>query len=262
MAEYLTREQRAALEAQLAGEEELTDEQADAAFAQGIRMAQADEANGGDGAQDEERQALRQAGFDDVEELLAAYRATSAAVGELREMVEQLLQMEKATQTAAQLDPTHPEYAVRRQVELELRPMREQARRAARNRVIQQDWKASAMQMENLERLLPEMAEYIMRNPKYANESDGLTRAYDAVRSAKYRDEETMMNDPEFIRRAATDERVKEAVLRAHLEEIYQSGEAPQSVGSGVGSGKTPLTGRKPITGMEMAKKRLEAMMK
>ena len=57
-------------------------------------------------------------------------------------------------------------------------------------------------------------------------------------------------------------ERVRQAVLRAHLEEVYREGEAPQSIGSGMETGKTPLTGRKPITGMEMAKKRLEAMLK
>ena len=265
MAEYLTKEQRAMLEAQLAGGEDLTEEQAEAAFTEGMRMAQADDMAGmGEkaGWRGMEQQEMRRAGFENVSQLLEAYRATRAAVKELRGMVEQLLQMEKAADTAASMDPMHPEYAVRRQVELELKPMREQARRAARNRLIQQDWNDSASHMEDLEKLLPEMAEYIMRNPKYADESDGLLRAYDAVRSAKYRNEEKAMSDPEFIRRMAADERVREAVLRAHLEEIYRSGEAPESIGSGMERGKTPLTGRKPITGMEMAKKRLEAMLK
>lgn len=263
MAEYLTREQRAALEAQLAAEDGLSEEQAETAFQQGVRMAQADE----QGAQAQkawgrEQEALRQAGFESVAQLAEAYQAASAAVRELRGMVEHLLEMERAMEAAASMDPVHPEYAVRGQVETGLRPMREQARRAARNRLIQQDWNDSAAQMEDLERLLPEMAEYILRHPKYADESDGLLRAYDAVRSAKYRDEERAMRDPEFIRRMAADERVREAVLRAHLEEVYRENEAPQSIGSGAQGGKIPLTGRKPITGMEMAKKRLEAMLK
>lgn len=266
MAEYLTKEQRAALEAQLMNEEGLTEEEAQAAFEEGMRMAQADGRNGRTGgpAWNEQgvQEKVREAGFENVGQLIEAYRSSMAAVSELREMLEQLLAMEKAQQTAAEMDVMHPEYAVRRQVEMELRPMRKQARQAARNRLIQRDWNDSAAQMEDLERLLPEMAEYIMRNPKYAGESDGLKRAYDAVRSAKYRGEDAMMADPEFIRRIAADERVREAVLRAHLEEIYRSGEAPQSIGMGAEGGKSPMTGKKPITGMEMAKKRLEAMLK
>ena len=35
----------------------------------------------------------------------------------------------------------------------------------------------------------------------------------------------------------------------------------PQAVGAGVQTGKAPLSGRKPINGMEQAKKRLAAML-
>lgn len=253
MTEYLTREQRAELERQLAGG--MTEDQAQEAMAEGMRMAQADM------QQEAQNELLREYGFGSMEELLAGYECTQAAMRELREMLNQLLVLEKADRAAAELDPRHPEYAVRRQIDMELRPMREQMRKAARGRMIQQDWIDSAAGMYDLERLMPEIAEYIMRNPRYAGESDGLMRAYDAVRSGKYRGEEELLMDPAFIERMAGNEQVKQAVLKAHLEEIRRGGGIPQSVGAGQEAGKTPLTGRKPITGMEMAKKRLEAML-
>ena len=174
-------------------------------------------------------------------------------------MLQQLTALERADRTAAELDALHPEYVVCRRMEAELRPMKEQARRTARSRMIQQDWQDSAAGMADLERMLPEIAEYIMRNPRYADESDGLQRAYDAVRSAKYRNEEAMLTDPEFIARMAENEQIREAVLRAHLDEIRRSDRVPQAVGVGAETGKTPVTEKKPITGMEQAKKRLEA---
>ena len=255
MTEYLTREQRAELERQLGGQGGLTEEQAQEAMNEGMQMARADMQRNG------EQEMLREYGFGSVEELLGAYDRMKAAVGDLRGMLEQLLALEKADRTAAEMDALHPEYAVRRRIELELRPMREQMKRAARSRMIQQDWMDSAAQMRDLEALLPEIAEYIMRNPRYAGESDGLARAYDAVRSKKYRGEEELLLDPAFIERMAGSEPVKEAVLRAHMEELRRGGGIPQSVGAGSEAGKTPLTGRKPITGMEQAKKRLEAML-
>ena len=252
MKEYLSPEQRAELERQLQ-QGEMTQEQAQTALEEGARMAQAD------AAREQERALLNEAGFEDVSALLEAWKRTRTAVQELRGMLEQLTALEQADRTAAELDAMHPEYAVRRRIEMELKPMREQARQAARSRMIQQDWQDSAAEMDNLERLLPEIAEYIMRNPRYAGESDGLRRAYDAVRSAKYRDEEALLTDPEFIGRMAASEPIREAVLRAHLSEIRRSGRVPQAVGVGAESGKTPVTERKPVTGMEQAKKRLEA---
>ena len=282
MTEYLTGEQRAELERQLAEGAYLTEAQEQEALQQGVRMAQMDMKNGVSGAkagmrkgmqghwreedggmeQGVEMQAmLQEYGFENVRELAEAYERTQAAVSELRGMLKKLLDMEKAERTAAELDVMHPEYAVRRRIEMELRPMREEMRTAALARLIQRDWQDSAAEMYDLERLMPEIAEYIMRNPKYAGESDGLRRAYDAVRSQRYRSEEEMMRDPAFVERMAGSEAVKEAVLRAHMEEIRRSAAVPQVIGAGQEAGKMPLTGKKPITGMEMAKKRLEGML-
>lgn len=264
MTEYLTAEQRAELERQLSGGM-LTEEQADGAVREGMRMAQADMERQGAGLEDsmaQEEPLVKEYGFESVQQMAEAYEKMQAAVSELRGMLKKLLDMDQAERAAAQLDAAHPEYGVRRQIEEDLRPMREEMRTAARNRLIQRDWQDSAADMYDLELLLPEIAEYILRNPRYAGESDGLRRAYDAVRSGKYRAEDELLSDPGFIERMAGNELVKEAVLRAHLEEIRKGGRIPQAVGAGQESGKTPLTGRKPITGMEMAKKRLEAMLK
>jgi len=255
MADYLTKEQRAELERQLAGGEALTEEEARQAALEGARMARADM------EQETEEGLLQAYGFESIRDIAEAYERTQATVAELKEMLNRLLALEKAERTAAELDVRHPEYAVRRQIDLELRPMREEMNRAAKNRLIQKEWQDSAVKMQDLERLLPEIADYIMRNPKYAGEGDGLRRAYDAVRSGKYRNEEDMLLDPAFIERMAGDERVREAVLKAHLEEIQRGSGIPQSIGAGAEAGKTPLTGRKPITGMDQAKKRLEAML-
>lgn len=255
MAEYLTPEQRAALEAQLNEGGEISEEQAREAVNEGMRMAQADQEEAG------ERQLLKENGFEDVQALLDAYGRVSTAVTELREMLNQLLDMEQAAGNAERLTPRLSKRAARWRDEAEMEPARRQTRQAARNRLIQRDWQDSAAQMEDLERLLPEIAEYIMRNPRYAEESDGLRRAYDAVRSARYRDEDALLEDPEFVERMAGNERVRTAVLKAHLEQIMRGGDVPQFIGEGAERGKTPVTGRKPISSMEQAHGRLAALL-
>lgn len=266
MTEYLTAEQRAELERQLGGG--LTEEQAQAAFQEGARMAQEEMGGAGRGEpemlmlSDEDRAFMKKYGFDSLENIRAIFRSMQDVIGMQRELINELREIERADATAAALDARHPDYAAGRLFEMELRPVRDRAMTAARNRMIQQDWMMSAAGMRDLERLLPEIAEYIMEHPRYAEDSEGLTRAYEAVRSRKYRDTDELLTDPEFIRAMAESEPVKEAVLRAHMEEIRRGGKVPQAVGAGSEAGKTPLTGRKPITGMEMAKKRLEYMLR
>ncbi len=264
MTEYLTKEQRAELERQLAGE--LTGEEAQAAFEEGARMAQ-EEMGGGREEElpemdDEDRAFMKKYGFEKLADVRRAFMMLQDVLGKQRELMNDLREIERADATAAALDARHPEYAAGRMFEMELRPVREKARAAARNRMIQQDWMASAAGMRDLEKVLPEIAEYIMEHPRYAEDSEGLLRAYEAVRSRKYRDPLEMMEDPEFIQMMAENEQVKEAVLRAHMEEIRKGERIPQSVGAAGEDGKMPLTGRRPITGMEMAKKRLEYMLR
>jgi len=241
MAVQLTQEQREEFERQLAGNG-LSDEQAQQALEEGARMAQADMQQ-----QDDVTKRLSEYGFESMDHLLEEYERLQGTVSELRGMLAQLLDMHKAAQNAARLD---------------MQPEFEQTRQSMKNRLIQKDWQDSAAQMNGLERLLPEIADYIMEHPQYAQESDGFRRAYDAVRSGKYRDEEELLSDPQFIQRAAGSEKVREAVMRACLEQIRRSGSSiVQSVGASESVGKTPLTGRRPVTGMQQAKKRLEALL-
>lgn len=264
MTEYLTKEQRAELERQLAGG--LTEEQAMAAFEEGAREAQQE--LGGDQPEnmialdEEDRAFMKKYGFEGVADVRRYFGVLQAVVEKQRELLRDLQEIERADATAAALDARHPDYAAGRMFEMEFRPVRDKARAAARNRMIQQDWMASAAGMRDLQRLLPEIAEYIMEHPKFSGDSEGLVRAYEAVRSRKYRDMDELLADPGFIRRMAENEQVREAVLRAHMEEIRKGGDIPQAIGAGDEAGRTPVTERKPMTGMEMARKRLEAMLR
>ncbi len=266
MAEYLTAEQRAELERQLGAG--LTEEQAQAAFQEGARRAQEEMGGAAPGETDmlalteEDRAFMDQYGFDSLEGVRIIFDQLQEMIRMQRGMLNELREIERADATAAALDARHPDYAAGRLFEMELKPVRDRAMTAARNRMIQQDWMMSAAGMRDLERLLPEIAEYIMEHPRYAEDSEGLIRAYEAVRSRKYRGTDELLADPEFVRMMAESEPVKEAVLRAHMEEIRKGGKVPQVIGADSEAGKTPLTGRKPITGMEMAKKRLEYMLR
>lgn len=264
MTEYLTKEQRAELERQLAGG--LTEEQAQAAFEQGAAEAQR-ELGGAHQEEmialdEEDRAFMKKYGFESMADVRHYFGALQEVVVKQRGLLRDLNEIERADATAAALDARYSDDAAGRMFEMELRPVRDKARAAARNRMIQQDWMASAAGLRGLERLLPEIAEYIMEHPKFSGDSEGLVRAYEAVRSRKYRDTDELLADPEFIRRMAENEQVREAVLRAHMEEIRKGGDIPQAIGAGGEAGKTPVTGRKPITGMEMAKKRLERMLR
>ena len=94
----------------------------------------------------------------------------------------------------------------------------------------------------------------------HALDEEGLQRAYDAVRSGKYRSERDMMADPEFVKRAAADEGIKKRVIEEYLQSVARNGDAaPQGITEG---GSVPLTGKK--TGahsMAQAKQKLESML-
>ena len=211
---------------------------------------------------EEDRAFLKKYGFESMADVRRSFRTLQDVIEMQRGLLSDLREVERADATAAALDARHPGYAAGRVFEMEMRPVRDKALKAARNRMIQQEWMLSAAGLRDLERLLPEIAEYIMAEPRLAEDSEGLVRAYEAVRSRKYRDTDDLLADPEFIRMMAENEQIREAVLRAHMEEIQKGGGVPQMIGAGSEAGKTPVTGRKPITGMEMAKKRLEAMLR
>ena len=233
MNQYLTPEQRARFEQQLA-EDALTDQEKQQAFAQGVDMAQADM----DAAPDEDEEALRRSGFESVGALLEAYEQSQKSLHDAEEAVRRLTALARAAQTGEQLEPEPPE---------------------ARGRRVQEAWKRRAGLMRDLEALLPEIAEYIMAHPAASLDEDGLDRAYDAVRAEKYRSEDELLADPETVKRLSADPRVKTAVLTAHLSEVYKAGrDLPAFIAAG---GSMPAADR-PEDGMAQARARLEAMLK
>ena len=97
--------------------------------------------------------------------------------------------------------------------------------------------------MPDIADVMPEISEFIAEHSDLAVSDDGLRRAYDSVRSKKYRTEAQMLADDEFVKRMASNEKIKEAVLQNHLSEIARTGEGvPNSIGAG---GDIPLTGQK-----------------
>ncbi|MBO4297837.1 MAG: hypothetical protein J5998_03480 [Clostridia bacterium] len=235
MNQYLTPEQRARFERELAGAS-LTDEQKQAAFEQGRDMARADLAGE---APDSDAAVLEGSGFDSVSALLEAYQASQARLNEATEALRRLNALVRVLENGNALEPEKPEERTVR---------------------VQKAWKGSAAGMRDLEALLPEIAEYILAHPEYSIEEDGLERAYNAVRAAKYRSDEELLGDPESVKRLAADPRVRNAVLVAHLAEVYKSGrELPAFIADG---GSIPAAAGKSEGGMQQAKAKLEALLK
>ena len=250
MAQYLSPDQRALLERELAGTATengaLTDSQKQQAINQGMEMARSDL------SAPDEAGLLAQNGFDSAGQLLEAYRRAQSELNDLRGALSRLTTLSEALDNARELDPRDPAFSG-------LEPIYERERTDARNRVIQSEWKKRASEMDDIQQFLPEMAEYILSHPAYALESDGLERAYDAVRSGKYKSESDLLSDPATVRRLAQDERVKNAVLTAHMAQIHRVGrDVPACIADG---GNTPAADGHNSGGMERAKARLIAML-
>lgn len=286
---YLTPEQQQQFMAQLAQQEQqgasqdaqqgggpdesaLTPEEQQQAMEEGAQMAAADaqagdasqaepQTDAGNGEQQEanpEQDTLSQLGFSSLEELANAYRDTLRSTSELKEMLTQLTALQQATDNAESLEDD-PDAAIKRVIRTELKPMYEKARNDARNRLVQEKWKASSSRMTDLAEQMGDIKAYFDQHPELALSEDGLDRAYDAVRSAKYRSEADMMADPEFLKRAAANDKIREAVIEAYLQGLARNGDAaPQSITDG---GNTPLTGRKTVSGMDQARSKLAAML-
>lgn len=227
------------------------DEQANA-LRQGAQMAQSDMQNAPlseeeeaalfDGEVPEEEndpaaERLNALGFQTGDELMDAYEHLSRRYADLMADIRRAEAMNRARKNARLLesDPS------------------------GRNRLIQSEWIRRADELADLTQFLPDMAEYITAHPEYAVESDGLERAYDAVRSRLYRSEEELLGDPNAVKRLSADSRIREAVLTSHLAGIYKNGAAlPAFIGE---EGSTP--GSAPAkSGMDKAKFKLLAMLR
>lgn len=252
----------------------LSEEQKQQAVAEGQQMAAADAATGGAGVDapapgntqppapqpDPSAQRLSELGFQSVDELAEAYKSLSSGSSQLKEMLTNLVAIKQAEQNADDLNPSDPDYQVKRAIRDEMKPMREKLEADARNRIVQDNWKKSAAGKQDISELMPDIQAYLTENPNLAIANDGFDRAYDAVRSRKYKPEAVMFDDPEFIKKASQNEKIKNAVLQEHLQSISRNGDAvPTTIASG---GGTPLTpAKKPPTKMDEAKQGLLAML-
>lgn len=280
MANYLTPEQEAQFIKDLQSQGgvpeggALTPDQQQQAIQEGAQMAAADAqngavpgadapANGQDQAaqqQNADAQLLSQLGFGSVDELANAFREAAKNASEMRDMLTHITAIQQAAGNEEQLDPNNPDDRARIIARQEMKPLLDKEMANARNRLVQEKWNASdAAKAADLAELMPDIQAYLQKNPRYAVDEDGLQRAYDAVRSGRYRSEKALMDDPEFLKRVASDEQVKKTVIEDYLQDIARNGEAvPQSISEG---GSTPLTGKKQVSGMENAKQKLLSML-
>lgn len=205
-------------------------------------------------------QALSEMGITSLEELVARYKDRESKAAEYKDMLAQLLAYQQALDNEETLDNTDPLNSVKEAVREEIKPLYEKLQADARNKVVQEAWNQDAREMPDIADVMPEIAQFITEHPDLAVSGDGLRRAYDSVRSKKYRTEAQMLADDEFVKRMASNEKVRNAVLQAHLSEIARTGDnVPESIGSG---GNVPLTGQKKAPdSMSKAKQGLAQML-
>lgn len=279
MAGYLTPEQEAEFIKQLESQGgaldggALTPEEQQQAVQEGAQMAAEDAANGQMPGADAPAQPMEQApeanadarllqslGFGSLDELANAYKETLRTGSEMREMLTQIAALHQAMENNDELDPNNPEDQMRRVVRSEFAPLYEKQKADIRNRLIQEKWgQSAAAKADDLSEHMDEIQAMLKSNPRLAMDEDGLQRAYDAVRSKKYRSEASLMADAEFLKKVAANPEVKKAVLEEHLQGVARTGDAiPQGI---TGGGNTPLTGRETITSMNDAKNKLAQML-
>lgn len=253
---------------------DLSPEQQQQALAQGAEMAKAD-AQGGQPAavapQPETQPAqpapnpgedlIKSLGFGSVEELANAFKEASASQAEMKKMLATIAALDKAQGTEEELDPNDPDARMKSIIRDELKPLRDKAKQDARNLGVQDAWKKYAATRNDLPTHMADIQKFIMEHPSLSTSDDGLERAHDAVLARKYKSESDMLQDPEFVKKAASNEAIRKAVLAEHLNQVSKSGDAvPDGIDN---SGSTPLTSTKKIqkNSIKAASDRLRGML-
>lgn len=186
-------------------------------------------------------------GVTSAEELAEAFRRTSKQSDEYKGMLAELLAFQKALDTKGEIEPDDPMNTVKQAVREEMAPIYEKLQREAQNKIVQEAWGKDAVNMPDLADAMPEITAFLHEHPELSVENDGLRRAYDRVRSMKYKSEAQMLADDDFIARMAANEKVKDAVIKEYLANAAKSGgEVPASISGG---GNVPLTGKKQAPG-------------
>jgi len=203
---------------------------------------------------------LASLGVSSVEELVSKYKERDSKATEYQEMLSQLLAFQQALDNEQELEPSDPMNGLKKAIREEMGPVYDKLQTEARNKLVQEAWGKDAKDMPDIAEVMPEITKFIVEHPELSTANDGLKRAYNAVRSAKYRSEEELLKDDEFIKRMANNDKIKDAVLKDHLESIARTGGSiPNSIGEG---GNVPLTGQRPAPdSMEQAKRGLGKML-
>lgn len=203
---------------------------------------------------------LSELGVSSVQELADSYRTLKGQSSQYKEMLSQLLAFQQALDNKAEIDTDDPLNTVKKAVQDEMGPVYEKLQREAKNKLVQEAWGNDAKNLPDVTDLMPEITQFITEHPELAVANDGLRRAYDGVRSKKYKTEAQMLSDDEFIKRMASNDKIKDAVIKEYLSQTARSGDnVPSSIGGG---GNVPLTGKKQApNSMEAAKTGLAKML-
>lgn len=142
---------------------------------------------------------------------------------------------------------------IRKEVADQLKPMLEAQQKNLRGRMIDQAWKSFAQEHADVGDLMDDIRAVLGETPELSDHEDGLSVAYTMAKARKYRPEKELLEDDDFVERAAENPKIKDRVIEKYLREVAKSGEgAPASVGGG--GRPTPTAKKKPMT-MAEAKK-------
>ena len=199
-------------------------------------------------------------GVANAEELAGLLDEATNQSNGYKEMLSQMLAFQQALDNQSEIQPDDPLNTVKKAVREEMAPVYEKMQRDAQNKLVQEAWGKDAKNMPDITDLMPEITEYIKNHPDLAIANDGLSRAYHSVRSGKYKPESEMLKDKDFIERMASNDKIKDAVIKEYLASAARNGEGvPASI---AGGGNVPLTGAKqPPSSMDQAKKGLMQML-
>lgn len=220
-------------------------------------------------------------GMQSVEQLIQAYGALKSQNGQagsdmqaLRDMNQQLVSIAEALgygkelggidlsvdESLAEKDPkAYMQSQVRAEIAGQLKPLIEQQQKNLRGRLVDEAWRGFANDHDDVSDLMDDIREVMKDSPELYGDEKGLEVAYHLARSKRYTPEKAMMENDDFIGRAAANPKVREKVIKEYLEKVAKGGEdAPVTVGSG---GKAIPAGPKqsPMT-MEEAHKRARRM--
>lgn len=244
-------------------EEDITPDQQEQAMQEGAAMAEADiaaqgaDASGAPGEPVEGQppvpeapmapaapvvpEAVTALGFSTPEEMAAAFEQLSQQTQDMRNQLEELVAMQQAVGTEEELDPKAPDYMAKKTFREMMGPFYDKLKTEARNKLVQGAWAKDAAGMPDLDAFNADISEFFRENPALAVDTTGLRQAYHAARSKKFRSEDQLFGDPEFIKKAASNKAIADAVMKAQMLNVAGTGDVPQ----GVDGGGIPLTGKK-----------------